>query len=36
MLQHPSVGAALTKKAGTVSRLGLDTAFLKQADLAFA
>jgi glutathione S-transferase len=36
MLQHPSIRAALTNEAGTVSRLGLDTEFLKQADLAFA
>jgi glutathione S-transferase len=36
MLQRPSIRAALAKEAGVVASLGLDTAFLKQADLAFA
>jgi glutathione S-transferase len=36
LLQHKSIRAALAKEAGVVSQLGLDTAFLKQADLAFA
>jgi glutathione S-transferase len=36
MLQHPSIRTALAGEAGVVAHLGLDTAFLKQADLAFA
>jgi len=36
MLQHKSIRTALAGEAGVVAKLGLDTAFLKQADLAFA
>jgi glutathione S-transferase len=36
LLQHPSIRAALAKEAPVVAKLGLDTAFLKKADLAFA
>ena len=36
MLQHPSIRTALANEAAVVARMGLDTAFLKKADLAFA
>ena len=36
MLQHPSIRAALANERTVVAGLALDTAFLKQADLAFA
>ena len=36
MLQHKSIRTALGKEAAVVASLGLDTAFLKNADLAFA
>jgi glutathione S-transferase len=36
LLQHPSIGKALANEAPVVAKLGLDTAFLKKADLAFA
>jgi glutathione S-transferase len=36
MLHHPSIGKALANEAPVVAKLGLDTEFLKKADLAFA
>lgn len=36
MLQQQSIRTALAKEAAVVAQLGLDTTFLKQADLAFA
>lgn len=36
MLRHKSIRAALAGETAVVAKLGLDTAFLKQADLAFA
>jgi glutathione S-transferase len=35
LLQRPSIRAALTKEAGVVANLGLDTAFMTKADPAF-
>ena len=36
MLQHPSIRKALANETPVVTKLGLDTEFLKKADLAFA